>query len=87
MRSRLPRRGCLAAGAVLSLLVAAPPASAQLAEVNTQRLRTAVTVNGIMQHERAFQTIANLNGGTRASGTAGYEASVEYIAARLEQAG
>ncbi len=27
----------------------------------------AVTVNGILQHERAFQSIANANGGTRAS--------------------
>jgi Zn-dependent M28 family amino/carboxypeptidase len=86
MRSRLPR-GCLAAGAVLSLLAVAEPAAAQLTEVNSQRLRSAVTVNGILQHERAFQTIANMNGGTRASGTAGYEASVDYVAARLERAG
>ena len=33
-----------------------------------------------MGHERALQTIANANGGTRASGTPGYDASVAYVA-------
>ena len=46
-----------------------------------------MTVNGILQHERAFQRIANDNGGTRASGTPGYDASAEYVADRLRQAG
>jgi hypothetical protein len=87
MRSRLPRRGCLAATAALSLLAFVPPAHAALDEVNTKRLRDAVTVNGLLQHERALQSIANLNGGTRASGTAGYEASVNYVTRRLERAG
>ena len=46
-----------------------------------------MTVNGILQHERAFQRIANDNGGTRASGTPGYDASVDYVANRLRRAG
>jgi Zn-dependent M28 family amino/carboxypeptidase len=62
-------------------------ATAALDEVNTQRLRNAVTVNGILQHERAFQRIANQNGGTRASGTSGYDASAEYVRDKLEDAG
>ena len=65
----------------------APAASAALDEVNTKKLRDAVTINGMLAHERALQRIANLNGGTRASGTPGYEASAAYVAERLQQAG
>ena len=67
--------------------IAAAPAAAQLDEVNSNRLSPAVTVGGIMQHQRALQTIAAVNGATRASGTPGYAASVAYVAARLERAG
>ena len=48
-------------------------------EVNSKRLREAVTVGGIMGHERVLQRVANQNGGTRASGTPGYDASAEYV--------
>ncbi len=64
--------------AVLGLLLFAPAAMA-VDEINTKRFRDAVTVNGIMGHERALQTIANANGGTRASGTPGYDASAAYV--------
>jgi Zn-dependent M28 family amino/carboxypeptidase len=86
----LHRRGPVRAGLVLGVaasIACASTASAQLDEVNTKKLREGVTVNGILQHERAFQTIANLNGGTRASGTPGYRASVDYVKARLQRAG
>jgi Zn-dependent M28 family amino/carboxypeptidase len=78
------------AGLVLGVAASfafASPASAELDEVNTKKLREGVTVNGILQHERAFQTIANFNGGTRASGTSGYRASVDYVKGRLQRAG
>ena len=84
-RARLFRAAlalCLMAGAIV-----APTASAALDEVNTQRLRNAVTISGILQHERALQRIANQNDGTRASGTPGYDASAEYVKNRLERAG
>lgn len=68
------------------LLVPVTPVAA-VDEVNTQRLRNAVTVNGILAHERAFQRIANNNGGTRASGTPGYDASATYVAGKLRAAG
>ena len=58
-----------------------------LDEVNTKKLRDGVTVNGILQHERALQAIANANDGTRASGTPGYEASIQYVKNRLQKAG
>ena len=85
-RARLARAG-LVLGIATGSLAFASTASAQLDEVNTKKLRDAVTVNGILQHERAFQTIANHNGGTRASGTPGYGASVDYVKGRLEDAG
>ena len=47
-------------------------------------LRDAVSVDGIMAHEEALQAIADANGGTRASGTPGYEASVDYVVDQLE---
>ena len=38
-------------------------------------------------HLGALQRIADENGGTRASGTAGFDATVEYVARVLEDAG
>lgn len=55
--------------------------------VNTTKLERAVTVGGVLEHERVFQRIANQNGGTRASGTPGYDASADYVAQRLRKAG
>ncbi len=59
-RRALARAGVLA-GVAACVLTGASPASAQLSDVNTQRLRNAVTVNGILSHERVFQRIANRN--------------------------
>lgn len=73
----------LAAG---SLVAAGAPAEA-LDTVNTKPLRDAVTVSGILSHERVLQRIANQNGGTRASGTPGFEASTAYVKKTLKAAG
>ena len=54
---------------------------------DSSQLRTAVTTEGILQHERAFQAIADDNGDTRASGTSGYDASADYVAGMLDAAG
>jgi Zn-dependent M28 family amino/carboxypeptidase len=51
------------------------------------RLRKALTVQGILQHERALDRIGKRNNDTRASGTTGYDASVAYVVGRLEKAG
>jgi Zn-dependent M28 family amino/carboxypeptidase len=80
------RRLAIVAVALLTALLAPNPALA-VDDVNTKRLRDAVTVGGILAHERVFQRIANQNGGTRASGTPGYDASADYVAGRLEAAG
>ena len=86
----MPRKRFI--GAALALCAAgstllASSASAQLDEVNSKKLRDAVTINGVMQHERALQAIANANDGTRASGTPGYDASAAYVKGRLQRAG
>jgi Zn-dependent M28 family amino/carboxypeptidase len=61
---------------------AAAPA-ARAADELAQR----VSAEGLKAHLTALQRIADANGGTRASGTPGYEASVEYVAGQLRRAG
>jgi PA domain len=80
------RRLSIVVVALVTALLAATPAQA-VDDVNTKRLRNAVTVGGILSHERVLQRIANQNGGTRASGTPGYDASADYVAGRLRAAG
>jgi Zn-dependent M28 family amino/carboxypeptidase len=86
MRSRMPTALVAVLAALVGGAVLAPVASA-LDEVNTSKLRKAVTVNGILRHERALQFIANANGGTRVSGTAGFDASADYVRDQLVKAG
>jgi Zn-dependent M28 family amino/carboxypeptidase len=81
----LPRKLLLLAAAVVAL--ALPTLSSTAVGPDTTALRNAVAVAGIMEHEAALQTIANANGGTRASGTPGYAASVDYVADLLTGAG
>ena len=80
----------LVTGAVavsLAVVLLSPGTATAVEDINTRKLRDAVTINGILQHERAFQRIANNNGGTRASGTPGYTASADYVVNRLKRAG
>jgi Zn-dependent M28 family amino/carboxypeptidase len=56
------------------------------------KLRNAVKPAGILVHELRLQRIANAGTdgdgvGTRASGTPGYDASADYVAGKLEDAG
>ena len=51
------------------------------------KLLECVTLEGVREHQAAFQSIANANGGTRAAGTPGYDASVDYVVERLTAAG
>ena len=53
----------------------------------TKGFRKAVTLAGIREHQQAFQSIANANGGTRSSGTPGFDASAQYVFDRLAAAG
>lgn len=46
-----------------------------------------VTVEGVREHQAAFQAIADANGGIRTSGTPGYDASADYVKNRMTAAG
>ena len=81
------RKAALLALALAGVLVGAPAVSAAPTATDTSALRNAVTVSGIMKHEKALQQIANSNGGTRASGTPGFDASRDYVAGKLRAAG
>jgi Zn-dependent M28 family amino/carboxypeptidase len=76
------------AAVVAACLVFAPAAaSGPGAKGQADKLRDAITVQGMKQHQQAFQNIASANGNTRSSGTPGYDASVAYVVAQLEAAG
>jgi len=94
----------VAATAAMGLLaalvpLALPPAQAAPADAcdkqsnNTyQKLLECIDAKGVMEHEHAFQAIADANDdpnypGSRAAGTAGYADSVEYVQETLEAAG
>ena len=54
---------------------------------DSSALRTAVTVENVRAHQQELQTIADAHGGTRVSGSAGYDASADYVKGLLEAAG
>lgn len=54
---------------------------------SVRKLLECVTLEGTLEHLEAFQAIADAHGGTRASGTPGYDASVDYVVDRMEAAG
>jgi Zn-dependent M28 family amino/carboxypeptidase len=56
------------------------------AQLSTE-LRKAVTVARMRPHLVALQRIADANGGNRAAGTPGYNASVRYVRTQLARAG
>ncbi len=67
--------------------VSTPAVEPPVGEVTPAGLADAVTLDRVMGHLRAFQQIADNHGGTRASGTPGYDASVDYVAGQLRAAG
>ena len=52
-----------------------------------KKLLECVTVEGVREHQAAFQAIADANNGIRTSGTPGYNQSVDYVVARMTAAG
>ena len=75
------------AAVIAACLTATPAAIAAPPDVDSTRLEKLVTVQGITEHQRALQNIADLNGGTRYTRTPGYTASAAYVKATLEKAG
>lgn len=90
------RAGRLAAVAGSALVLAAcggdgavAPAQACAQQVNDteDKLLACVTLDGVLAHLREFDRIAKANGGHRAAGSAGYEASGAYAEKVLRDAG
>jgi Zn-dependent M28 family amino/carboxypeptidase len=69
------------------LMASAVPAASAPNNNNSAKLRSAVTIDGILEHEAAFQSFADAAGHNRLSGAPGYEDSVDYVAGRAEAAG
>jgi Zn-dependent M28 family amino/carboxypeptidase len=82
-----PPRAALAAATVTTVLCATVVSANAAVPTDTTELREAVTAGAIMDHLAELQKIADNNGGTRASGTPGYDASVDYIEDLLVAAG
>lgn len=51
------------------------------------KLLECVTLEGVRAHQAAFQAIADANGGTRVSGSPGYNQSVDYVVAQMTSYG
>ena len=79
------RLGALAGTAALLAVGLPATANAVSASCDTRvnnthaKLLECVTLDGVREHQAAFQAIADANNGTRISGTPGYDASVDYV--------
>lgn len=80
------RLGALAV-AVTTVAVAAGASTSASFLPDTEELRLAVTVDQIRAHQAAWQDIADRHGHTRAAGSPGYDASVDYVVQTLRNAG
>lgn len=92
MRRTLRRTVVVATAGFVSLSVAAIPAAAAPVADGPPVLLAPKLVNeasgaSANRHLIALQRIADSNGGTRAANTPGYDASVDYIAGKLSEAG
>jgi Zn-dependent M28 family amino/carboxypeptidase len=90
-RARRATVSALALSAAVALIAAptayAGPAAGPEGPALAKKLVKAVSGDGINRHLIALQRIADRNGGTRAVGTPGYDASVEYVTGKLRGAG
>jgi Zn-dependent M28 family amino/carboxypeptidase len=86
MRWSKPIGGAFLVGAVL-LAGAVPAAAGPSNNNNSAKLRQAVTVAGILEHQRTFQAIADAAKGNRLSGAPGHDVSADYVADRARDAG
>lgn len=68
-------------------LVTTTAAASGAVSTDTSALRDAVAADNILDHLEEFQAIADANDDTRASGTLGYDASADYVADVLSDAG
>jgi Zn-dependent M28 family amino/carboxypeptidase len=77
----------VAAVGALAFPVAGAAGSASGSLLDAGQRESRIPAAAIREHLAAFQRIAELNGGNRAAGTSGYDASARYVAARMRRAG
>ncbi|MDH3259906.1 MAG: M28 family metallopeptidase [Acidimicrobiia bacterium] len=77
----------LAAASLPTAAIAGPQACETRNNNTIAKLLECVSLDGVREHQAAFQAIADANGGIRTSGTPGYDQSVAYVAERMEAAG
>src|SRR5918996_2454588 len=82
-----PAKSALAAVTTATVLVTAVATADAAGPADTTDLQDAVTADAVMDHLAELQKIADNNNDTRAGGTPGYDASVDYVAEALEAAG
>ncbi|GAB3446266.1 aminopeptidase PaaP [Streptomonospora sediminis] len=78
------RLACAGASVTLVLGLGLAPGSAH---ADKAVLPTLVTTDGIREHIENLSTIAEYNGGNRATNTPGYDVSADYVIDQLERAG
>jgi hypothetical protein len=81
-----------AAVACVALIVGSMPAASAPDNLNSnnnnsEKLRNDVTVGGILEHDDAFQSVVDADGGNRIAGSPGHENSAQYVYDRAEAAG
>jgi Zn-dependent M28 family amino/carboxypeptidase len=83
--------GILIVGMIGAPAASAAPPSAASCDSRTnntlKKLLECVTLEGVREHQAAFQEIADDNGGIRQAGTSGYDQSVDYVVERMTAAG
>ena len=82
-----PRARIVAIAVAMLVIAVVAPSAGAADSSETKGFRKAVTLAGVREHQAALQAIATANGGTRLSGTPGYDASVDYVQDKLEAAG
>ncbi|WP_189162312.1 M28 family peptidase, partial [Sphaerisporangium melleum] len=86
-RKRVARLVTVVTVLALFLVPSLPASATSLDDVFAKLLVAQVKGKNVKKHLDAFQAIANANGGTRAVGTPGYNASRDYVAGKLRKAG
>ncbi|MGV0850630.1 M28 family peptidase [Mycolicibacterium phlei] len=80
-------RRWVAAAGVLGVLTALTSCSQDSSPITAQNVADKVTVDGMVAHLQRLQDIADDHEGNRADGTAGFDATVDYIAQFLRDKG
>jgi Zn-dependent M28 family amino/carboxypeptidase len=81
------KKQLLGVATIVATALAFAPVADAIDKVDSKKLRKGVTVDGILEHERALQDVAIANDGNRSATSPGYLASLDYVENRLKRAG